>query len=108
MSDNSGNKPFQNNAQTMTILHLIVFVWKIYSTYNKCDVKAKENFLGLKICILLQYQKLLKLISLFLVIKEVPQSGIAMDILRLKYAQTFQKYIEKCFISPKVKFCYHR
>ena len=38
------------------------------------------------------------LISLILVIKEVPQSGyMDMDILRCKYAQIFQKYIEKCF-----------
>ena len=81
MFDASGNKPFQNNSQTMSILRLFAFVSKIYSTYNKCDVKAKENFLGLKTCILLQYQKLLKLINLFLVIKEVPQSGIAVDIL---------------------------
>ena len=38
----------------------------------------------------------------------MPQSGILMDILRVKYAQIFQKYIEKCFIRLKGSFCYRR
>ena len=50
----------------------------------------------------------IKAISLILVIKEVPQSGIVMDILRVKYAQIFQKYIEKCFIRLKGSLCYRR
>ena len=29
-------------------------------------------------------------------------------ILRLKYAQMFQKYIEKCFIPLNISFCYDR
>ena len=67
-----------------------------------------ERKLGLKICILLSYWKLLKLITLKLVIKEVPQSCIVMDILRFKYAEIFQKYIEKCLIRLKASFCYRR
>ena len=36
------------------------------------------------------------------VIKEAPQNATWMDILRLKYALVFQKYISKCFIRLKV------
>ena len=56
---------------------------------------------------MLQYQKLLKLISPILVIKEAPQSCIVMDILQFKYAHFFQKYIEKCFISLKASFFFY-
>ena len=38
----------------------------------------------------------------------MPQSGIVMDILRVKYAQIFQKYIEQCFIRLKGSLCYRR
>ena len=47
-------------------------------------------------------------ISLNLVIEEVPQSCIVMNIFQFKYAQIFQKYIEKCLILLKASFCYRR
>ena len=56
-----------------------------------------ENFLCFKICIFLQHQKQLKLVSLIPTIEEKPQNTILMDILRSKYAQIFQKYIEHLF-----------
>ena len=49
MFDARGNIPFPNEAQTMFILHLFASRLKIYSAYNKRDIKAKENFLDLKI-----------------------------------------------------------
>ena len=62
-----------------------------------------DKFLCFKIYFFLQHQKQLKLVSLIPTIQEKPQNTILMDILRFKYAQIFQKYIEH-FISPKVSF----
>ena len=55
-----------------------------------------ENFLCFKVCIFL-HQKQLKLVCLIPTIEEKPQNTILMDILRSKYAQIFQKYIEHLF-----------
>ena len=39
----------------------------------------------------------IKAVSLIPTIEEVPQNNILMDILRSKYADIFQKYIENLF-----------
>ena len=68
---------FPNKAQTMFILPLLVSRFK--NIFNNWHMWHKgERKLRLKIYILLYYQKLLKLISLNLVIKEVLHSCIVM------------------------------
>ena len=41
---------FQNTYKKK---HRFVTTRKLHLTTDKCDIKAKENFLGLKICIFL-------------------------------------------------------
>ena len=49
-------------------------------------------------------QKVLKLISLFLVIKEVPQSGNAMDILQFKFHRLFRNILKNASLALRYHF----
>ena len=49
----SENTPFSNNAYTTLVIWLQVPQMKNILNKWQCDIKAKENFFGLKICIFL-------------------------------------------------------
>ena len=73
-------------------------VWKIYSTYNKCDITAKENSLDLKMCIFFIISQTIKANYFHLSYKESASK------LWFKYGRFFRNILKNASLTLRYFF----